>query len=109
MTRFETELKKGNFVCSECKKCNQLVWPPSEFCSKCFQSVTWRQITPDAKLVEFSKKGDQIFCIAEFEDDIRVIGTFDTKHYDLKIGQSLLLTECGFNGSERFVFKIKTR
>jgi uncharacterized OB-fold protein len=39
---FETELKKGNLVISECNDCKQIVWPPSEFCNQCFNENSWR-------------------------------------------------------------------
>ena len=45
MTRFESELKNNNFVCSECLKCKHLVWPPSDFCNRCFGDVVWRPVS----------------------------------------------------------------
>ena len=31
MTKFEDELKAGNFVTSECMHCMKIVWPPSDY------------------------------------------------------------------------------
>ena len=42
MKKFETELKAGNFVTSECTHCKKIVWPPSDYCDYCFKEVNWR-------------------------------------------------------------------
>jgi len=107
MTMFENELKNGKFVCSECIKCNKLVWPPSDFCSNCFTKVRWRQVSAIATLVEFSKKDDTVFCIAEFEGTIRVMGSLEAKSEEILIGQEIVLTKCDYDGTERFVFQLK--
>ena len=107
MNIFESELKNGKFVCSECLKCNKLVWPPSDFCSNCFGKVNWRQVSTMARLVEFSKKDSTIFCMAEFEDTIRVMGTLETASKDIVVGQELELIKCDYNGTEKFVFQLR--
>lgn len=104
MNIFQQELKNNNFVCSSCQKCNKLVWPPSDFCNSCFGSVTWRQVAKTAKLVEFSSQGNEVFCIAEFESSIRIMGSIQNAS-DLKIGQSLTLIKCGFDGKEQFILE----
>ena len=38
MNKFETELKAGNFVTSECSYCEKIVWPPSDYCDYCLFS-----------------------------------------------------------------------
>jgi len=43
MSFFESELKKGNFMIPECLKCNDVVWPPSNFCNHCFGKINWRK------------------------------------------------------------------
>ncbi len=106
MNRFEQELKNNNLVCSECLKCNKIVWPPSDYCNKCFGDVTWRKISRNATLVEYSCKNGDCFCIAELEGQIRVIGTIQDKS-DLKIGQSLILERCDYDGNEKFIFRAK--
>ena len=45
MTKFEEELKMGNFVTSECKHCDKIVWPPSDYCDNCFRDVNWRKVS----------------------------------------------------------------
>jgi uncharacterized OB-fold protein len=104
MNKFEMELKNNNFLCSQCTKCNKLVWPPSEFCNKCFSDVIWRPVSRYAKLIEFSRKDSKLFCIAEFEDGIRVMGSVENAS-NLQVGQSLFLIKCDYDRRERFVFE----
>jgi uncharacterized OB-fold protein len=104
MNRFEQELKNNNFLCSQCTKCNKLVWPPSDFCNKCFGEVIWRPVSRFAKLVEFSSKDNEFFCIAEFENSIRVMGSVENVS-GLQVGQLLFLINCGYDEKERFVFQ----
>ncbi|HMK33065.1 MAG TPA: zinc ribbon domain-containing protein [Nitrosopumilaceae archaeon] len=107
MNQFKNELKYNRFVCSECPKCNKLVWPPNNFCSVCFENVIWRQVSRNGKLVEFSKKGDTIFCIAEFENMIRIMGELETGIKKPQIGQDLELVKCNYDGKENFFFQLK--
>ena len=104
MNKFEQELKNNNFVCSSCPKCNKLVWPPSDFCNSCFGNVVWRQVEKTAKLIEFSHDEDEVFCIAEFEGNIRIMGSIKNAT-NLKIGQSLTLVKCDCDGKEKFVLE----
>ena len=39
MNKFEEELKKGNFITSECHKCDKIVWPPSDYCDNCLSLI----------------------------------------------------------------------
>jgi len=104
MTRFEDELKHNNFICSECVKCKHLVWPPSDFCNKCFGDVIWRPVSKKAILVEFSSKDGKNFCVGEFEDSIRVFGTIDGNSA-LIPGQTLTLKYCNYDEMPKFVFQ----
>lgn len=105
MNRFEQGLKNNNFVCSACSRCEKMVWPPNDYCDKCFGEVYWRQVSRDAILLEYSHRNGELFCVAEFEGQIRVIGTI-LSSADLEIGQKLTLEKCGFDGNEIFIFKI---
>ncbi|HSD05182.1 MAG TPA: zinc ribbon domain-containing protein [Nitrosopumilaceae archaeon] len=105
MTKFLKELKNGRFVCSECQKCNKLVWPPSDYCNKCFGMTVWRPISTNAILIEFSKKDDTVFCIAEFEKTLRIIGTLKADYDKLVLGQEIKLVECSYDNVEKFVFQ----
>jgi uncharacterized OB-fold protein len=102
MNKFEQELKLGNFVTSECHNCNKIVWPPSNYCDICLNDVVWRKVSSNAKLIEWSKNGNEIFCIAEFENTIRIIGKINSKTPSLKPGQSIKLIKCTLNNKPRF-------
>ena len=106
MTRFEDMLKEGEFVCSECPKCKKLVWPPNDYCNRCFGEVKWRPVSRTGNLVEFSKKNDTVFCIAEFEKEIRVMGSLECTIMPV-IGQELKLVKCSYNVNEEFIFQLK--
>jgi uncharacterized protein len=107
MNKFERELEKGNFVTSECSKCKEIVWPPRDFCSKCLREVAWRKVQKKGRLIEFSKKDTNRFCIAEFEDKIRILSTLKNSDTEPKIGQELILENCGFkNGNYNFILSM---
>jgi uncharacterized OB-fold protein len=102
MTRFEQELKNNVFVSSFCTRCNKHVWPPSEICNSCFGDIVWKPVTRTARLIEFSRKGDEIFGIVEFEGSIRVMAKIMAVS-DLQIGQMLNLIECNYDEKANFV------
>jgi uncharacterized OB-fold protein len=106
MNKFESEIKVGNFVTSECTYCKKIVWPPSDYCDNCFMEVNWRKVSPNGKLIEWSKKNNDIFCIAEFENTIRVMGKLDTKNVMLKSGQLLKFIKCSLNYKPKFFFTL---
>lgn len=90
---FESELKKGHFMISECDRCKKIVWPSSEICSQCFGKTNWRKSTGKGKIIEFSKKGQSYFCLVEIENSIKIFGQIDSG--DPKIGDTINITECG--------------
>ena len=106
MNKFEEELKIGNFVTSECKYCDKIVWPPSDYCNSCLKDTIWRDVSLNGKLVEWSKNANDIFCMVEFENTIRILGKLDPKNTSLKPGQTVKLAKCTFNGKPRFFFRI---
>lgn len=101
-------MKKGKFIVSECKLCKGIVWPPSDFCSKCFTKTEWRGIDKIGKILEFSKKEDQYFCLAEFENAVKIMGTLLLESHQVpKIGHQVNLDECGIkDGTHYFVMKL---
>ena len=107
MNKFEAELKVGNFVTSECSHCNRIVWPPSDYCDNCFKDVNWRKVSKNGKIIELSRKEDDVFCIAEFEDKIRVIGKLDAKINMVKPGQTVKLSKCLYNDKNSFFFSLE--
>lgn len=104
MTKFESELKKGVFVISECKECKRIVWPASDFCNDCFSEVNWREINPVGKLIEFSKKGEKYFGLVELEEVVKVMGVLDIENNTIKLGQRVKLDSCNYKESPSFTF-----
>ena len=107
MNNFETELKAGNFVTSECSYCNRIVWPPSDYCDNCFKEVNWRKVSKIGKIIEFSKKEDDVFCITEFEGKIRIMGKLDAELHMVKPGQTVRLSKCSLNDKNSFFFSLE--
>ena len=106
MNEFSTELKKGNFVTSECKYCEKIVWPPSNYCNNCLNPVIWRNVSLYGKIIEWSKKGNDVFCISEFENTIRIIGKLDGKDKTIRTGKSVKLSNCSMNDKCKFFFTL---
>ncbi len=98
---FEIKLNDGIFCIPECNECKKIVWPPAEFCNHCFGIVSLKEGDFEAKIIEFSSKNEQYFCIVEFEKTFRIIATiFKTPN----IGQSVKISKCGIsNGNYFFV------
>ena len=109
MNKFETELKAGNFVTSECTNCNKIVWPPSDYCDNCFKEVNWRKVSENGTIVELSRKENDVFCITEFENKIRVMGKLDAEIHMVKPGQTVKLTKCSFNDKNGFFFSLENK
>ena len=90
----------GNFVISECPHCKEIVWPPSEICNRCLNENSWRECSRIGKIVEFSKKGNNYFCVAEIEHSIKLIGEIvsGTPKTDGKVK----IVSCGIDNSDYF-------
>jgi len=84
--KFESELKQGRFVISECSKCKKVIWPPNEICNSCFGDAVWKEGPNQGKVLEFSKKDGVYFCLVEFSDGIRFIGSLEENP---EIGQNV--------------------
>ncbi|HET6516714.1 MAG TPA: zinc ribbon domain-containing protein [Nitrosopumilaceae archaeon] len=105
--KFESELKKGVFVVGKCPKCKKATWPPSDYCNLCFGNLEWRESSYEGKLIEFAKKNDEIFCIAEIDEGIRVMGTLILNSTKPEIGSKIRLKKCGIkNGNYSFVMSL---
>ena len=96
---FETELALGNFYIPECGKCMKVVWPPSEFCNHCFGEVLLKKKVFEGKIIEFSRKDDEYFCLVEFEKEVRVM--VKTPNIP-KIGQIVKILKCGISNGNYF-------
>jgi len=101
---FELELKRGNFLLSECNHCKKIVWPPSEFCNQCLGKNSWRKCSNMGKILEFSKKENIYFCVAEIENSIKIIGEIVSGIP--KIDQPIKIIDCGIVDNNYF-FKIR--
>jgi len=101
---FESELKKGNFVIGTCTDCDRVVWPPSNLCNSCFGKIIWKKASLVGKLIEYSKKNDIDFCLAEFENGVRIMGDLILKAKKPEIGAQVKLEKCGItDGNYSFV------
>ena len=100
---FETELKKGNLLISECNQCKKIVWPPSECCNQCLGSTKWRESSGIGKILEFSKKEGKYFCVIEIEKSIKIIAELVSG--EPKIGDKANIVNCGIEDKNYF-FKI---
>ena len=109
MNKFETELKAGNFITSECSYCEKIVWPPSDYCDYCFKDVSWRKVSENGTIVELSRKENDVFCITEFENKIRVMGKLDAEIHMAKPGETVKLTKCLFNDKNGFFFSLENK
>ena len=105
MNRFESELKNGNFIVTECTNCNQIVWPTSDFCNICHNNTHWRNANNTGKIIEFSKKNDEYFGLIEIEKNLRIMGKILTEKTP-KINETVELKECSFEEIPKFIFKI---
>jgi uncharacterized protein len=94
MNIFEEQLSQGKFVIPECSSCKEIVWPPSDFCNQCFNKVNWRKFEGIGKILEYSKKDEEFFCLAEFEKKIRIMGKLETKSGTPEVGKMAKLDSC---------------
>ena len=104
MSKFENELKKGNFVISKCQKCKKVVWPVNDICDNCFSKVVWISGSISARIIEYSKQKNNWFCLVETNDQIRMLGTLKSDN-EPKIEQKILLDDCFFDKKPHFIFK----
>jgi len=105
MNVFESELKKGRFVVGECSKCQKITWPPNNFCSYCFGSLSWRDIKEPGTIIEYSTRNNEVFCMAEFENVVRIMGII-SNNTQPKHGQKIRIQSCGFDDSPRIKFAV---
>ena len=93
---FEEELSKGIFMISTCPKCEQTIWPPNEICSKCFGPAKWEKGSEFGKIIEFSQKNEEYFCLGEFDKGVKIMGSLSAKSKP-EIGQKIRLTKAEIN------------
>ena len=103
---FEIKIQDGKFSVTYCTKCQKSVWPPSEFCNRCFLECIPKMISNVGTLIEFSKKSDEYFGLAEFDEKIRLIGKI-TPDGIPKVGMSIRLEKSSFHDGN-YNFEIKS-
>ena len=105
--KFESELKKGILMIGKCPKCKKITWPPSDYCDSCFGDLEWKESSYVGKLIEFTKKGKEDFCVAEIDEGIRIMGTLIVNSKNPNIGTQIRLEKCGIkNGNYSFVMRL---
>ena len=98
--KFESELSNGRFCIPQCITCKKTVWPPAEFCNHCFGLVSLREGDFKGRVIEFSGKDKEYFCLVEFEGTIRIMAKISQVP---RIDQTVKITKCGIvNGSYSF-------
>ena len=100
---FEEELRKGNFFIPQCSKCEKIVWPPSNFCDKCFGKVVLKEKEKQGKVITFSKHKNEYFCIVEFRGNIKVMAKSVKKP---EKNQIVEMISCGVKNNDYF-FEIR--
>ena len=56
-----------------------------------------------------TKKENNVFCISEFENKIRIMGKLDAQINMVKPGQTVKLTRCLFNDKNGFFFSLENK
>lgn len=98
---FESDLKEGNFTVPRCPGCRVIVWPPSDFCSRCLQGTVWEKAPSEGVVLEYSGQGGQHFCMAEmgggsFRIVCRVVSGTPG------VGKRVRVEKCGIRGGLHF-------
>ena len=96
----ETELKKGNFVVCQCINCKKTVWPPADFCNRCYDKTVIKKGPSEGKIIEFSKNEQCYFCLVEFEKEVKIIGKITSGVP--KEGQKVKIKKCGIKDENYF-------
>jgi len=61
------------------------------------------------QLLNYQEKENDVFCITEFENKIRVMGKLDAEIHMAKPGQTVKLTKCLFNDKNGFFFRLENK
>ena len=68
---------------------------------------TCRSIAPLTLEINRLKKENDVFCITEFENKIRIMGKLDSKIDMAEPGQAVRLSKCMHNGKNIFFFSLE--
>ena len=76
-----------------------VIWPPSEFCNRCFGPVSLRRGEFEGKVIEFSRQDNLYFCLVEFEKDVRILARTSESP---EIGKRVKMSRCGISNGSYF-------
>ena len=96
---FESDLTKGIFSIPICRTCNRVSWPPAKFCSVCFGEISLKRGQFNGKIITYSSKGDDYFCMVEIESGLRLLAKIN---HSPKIGQMVKIVNCGIRDDGYF-------
>ncbi len=99
-------LHYNNKPICKCINCKKIFLTYSKSCIYCFDKANYL-VSRYGKIVEFSKRDNIIFCIGEFENKIRIIGTVKTNLKKPEIGMVIKLKTCQqTNNKYDYVFNL---
>ena len=90
---FEESISKGVFTIPWCPLCEKATWPPSESCHRCHADTISKPSVGCGRIIEYSMDDQGYFCIAEFEESVRIMCRIlgdDTP----KCGKNVILEKC---------------
>ena len=102
---FEESISKGVFTIPWCHLCEKATWPPSESCHRCHADTISKPSAGCGRIIEYSMDDQGYFCIAEFEESVRIMCRIlgdDTP----KCGKNVILEKCG-RDSEGCFFDVR--
>lgn len=96
---FEESLSRGEFLIPKCMECKKIVWPPSDYCDQCFGNIELKKQDFEARIVEFSKKNDDYFCLVEIDNSFRIVAKTNQTP---TIGKVVAIDKCGIKDGDYF-------
>lgn len=86
-------MKNNNSITyGKCSKCNVIIWPTWGFCTTCLGGTT-QYTTQQGVILVHSKSDNDVFCLVEFEQSIRILGKLINPPKLIKIGQRVRITD----------------
>ena len=83
----------NNFITyGKCSKCNVITWPTLGFCTTCLEKTT-QHTTQQGVILIYSKSDNDVFCVVEFEQSIRILGKLINPPKLIQIGQRVRIAD----------------
>lgn len=102
---FIAYLEQGRLMCTRCKNCNKVYFPPRMDCSSCYSSeMEWHEIVGPGRLITFSTivipptgfedYAPYTVAVVQFAGGVKVFGwlTKDIPSEDIRVGMALKAT-----------------